>query len=145
LGSDGKAPSAYYRSKHRADEALRALPLASVVVQPSLVYAPQGASTTFFRQLAALPVLALPRTTAQIQPVHLDDLVEAVLRLVRAPTPPIATLAAVGPEAMTLGQYLARLRTAMGIARPAWQLAMPPALVLLAARLIDWWPGGLVD
>src|SRR5690606_15660782 len=145
LGSDSEAMSAYYRSKHRADEALRRMPIASLIVQPSLVYAADGASSQLFRRLATLPVLVLPRTTAQVQPVHLDDLVEAILRAVQAPPTGSVTLAAVGPEPMTLARYIARLREAMGLARPAWQLRAPPAMVLLAARMLAHWPGSLVD
>lgn len=145
LGTDGEASSAYYRSKHRADEALRRLPLASVIVQPSLVYAPEGASARLFRRLASLPVLVLPRTSAQVQPVHLDDLVDAIVHVVQAPPAQSMTLAAVGPEPMTLGRYLERLRRAMGLAQPAWQVQAPPALVLLAARLLAFWPRSLVD
>lgn len=145
LGSDGGPDTAYYRSKHQADEALRRLPLASVIVQPSLVYAPHGSSTRLFRQLAALPVLALPDTAAQVQPLHLDDLLQALHHLVHVPARGSTTLAAVGPEPMSLASYLARLRQAMGIARPAWLLRVPPRLALLGARLLGHWPGGLVD
>lgn len=145
LGSDGDVTSAYYRSKHCADEVLRRMPMPSLIVQPSLVYAPDGASSRLFQRLATLPVLVLPRTAARVQPVHLEDLVEAVLQAVRTPPAGPATLAAVGPEPMTLARYLARLRNAMGLARPAWQLGAPPGIVLLAARILGHWPGSLVD
>ena len=146
LGSDDNTDTAYYRSKHLADEALRRLPLASVIVQPSLVYAPDGTSAQLLRQLAALPVLALPASTAQVQPVHLDDLLQALLHLVHMPLAQGAsTLAAVGPEPMTMACYLARLRRAMGLARPAMLLRVPPRLALLGAGLLGRWPGSLVD
>jgi uncharacterized protein YbjT (DUF2867 family) len=144
LGSD-TGTAAYHRSKHEADEALRRLPVESVIVQPSLVYAPEGTSAQLFRQLAALPVLVLPATNAQVQLVHLDDLLQALQHLLLTPRSGTTTLAAVGPEPMTLAHYLARLRSAMGLARPAWLWRVPPGLALLAARLLGSLPGSLVD
>ncbi len=145
LGSDDGAATAYHRSKHRADESLRKLPIASVIVQPSLVYAPEGVSSRLFRRLAVLPALALPATTAEIQPVHVEDLVAAIVGMVESPPTGSETVAVVGPEPMTLDRYLARLRRAMGIARPAWRLPVPPVIALGTSRLLAHLPGSLVD
>src|SRR3982751_4670205 len=60
LGSDAAARTAFHRSKHAGDQALRALGIASAIVQPSLIYAPGGASTQLFHRLAVSPMLALP-------------------------------------------------------------------------------------
>lgn len=145
LGSDAGAATPYHRSKHRADEALRAMPVASVIVQPSLVYAPEGASSRLFRRLALLPVLALPGTDAPVQPIHVEDLAEAIVRMVQVPRAGSVTVPAVGPEPMTLACYLARLRRALGVERPAWRLRVPPSVALPAARLLARLPGSLVD
>lgn len=145
LGSDGNAATAYHRSKHRADEALRKLPVASVIVQPSLVHAPEGASAQLFRRLAMLPVLALPAGKAEVQPVHVEDLVEAIVRMVESAPIGSATVAVVGPEPMALERYLARLRRAMGVSRRAWRLPLPTAVALGAARVLAHLPGSLVD
>nr|WP_286197531.1 SDR family oxidoreductase [Variovorax boronicumulans] len=145
LGSDAQATSAYHRSKHAADAALRALPLQALVVQPSLVHAAQGASTRLFHGLAALPLLALPATRARVQPVHLDDLVQAVLRWIGDPAAPAMTLAAVGPQPLELPAYLAALRRALGWRRPAWVLPVPPRLAIAAAGVLGRLPGAVVD
>jgi uncharacterized protein YbjT (DUF2867 family) len=145
LGSDAQAASAYHRSKHAADTALRALPLTSLVVQPSLVYAPAGASTRLFHGLAALPLLALPATPAQVQPLHLDDLVQAILRWIGDPAAPSMTLAAVGPQPLGLQAYLATLRRALGWRRVAWVLPVPPRLAVAAAGVLGRLPGSTVD
>jgi uncharacterized protein YbjT (DUF2867 family) len=79
LGAARDAPTAFLRSKHAADTALSALPLSSVVVRPSLVFAPQGTSARLFLQLAALPLVPLPAGGGQcVQPIHRDDLVAAL-------------------------------------------------------------------
>src|SRR5690554_2289895 len=60
IGADPDAAAGYLRSKGLADRALLASGLSAVVVQPSLVFAPQGASTRLFAALAALPVVPVP-------------------------------------------------------------------------------------
>ncbi|HWI23780.1 MAG TPA: NAD(P)H-binding protein, partial [Lysobacter sp.] len=110
LGAAADAPTAFLRSKHAADAALAAMPLSSVVVRPSLVFAPEGASARLFLQLASLPWIPLPGDGRQcVQPIHRDDLVAALVALVEADAPP-RLLAAVGPEPLALRDYLAALR-----------------------------------
>lgn len=145
LGSDEDAASAYHRSKHAADQALRAMPVRALIVQPSLVVAPHGPSARLFCQLAALPMLALPASQARVQPVHLDDLVQALANWIADPAARGATLAAVGPEPLTLAAYLAALRRALGFRRPARVLQLPPRLAIAAAGLAGALSGSLVD
>jgi uncharacterized protein YbjT (DUF2867 family) len=117
LGADAAASSEFHRSKHRADTYLRGLQLSSVVVQPSLVYGNEGESSQTLRVVASLPIIALPgRGQQMIQPVHVDDVVSAVVALVRSDIR--GTLPLVGPQALTLKAYLEGLRAAMGIGKP---------------------------
>lgn len=167
LGSAADAPTAYWRSKAAGERALALhaahQPLAGprsnqphaprpaldgVIVRPSLVYGADGASSRLFLALATLPLLALPTApAARVQPVHIDDLCDALLALLQSPSPPPG-LAAVGPRALGMADYLAGLRGGMatrpGIAaRPALAaapstvpvLAIPMPLARLAARV----------
>lgn len=132
LGADPRADTAYLSSKGRADAALHALPIAHTVVLPSLVFAPQGLSTRWFALLAALPLTPLPGDGGQrVQPIHLDDLCEAIVRLVDSDRPP-RRLQAVGAEPVTLRQYLAAFKRALRL--PGAFVGMPMPLVRLAAR-----------
>lgn len=135
LGSDEGAVSDFHKSKRLADDALRQLPVHSVVVQPSLVYSPLGQSATLFNQLALLPVTPLPATDALVQPVHLSDLVDSIVNLVDAPPTQSCTVAAVGPHAMKLKEYVILLRCSLGVNRPPLLLEMPRGLIGLIARV----------
>jgi uncharacterized protein YbjT (DUF2867 family) len=139
--------TAYQRSKHAADAFLRTLPIDGVVVQPSLVFGADGESAARLLTLAAMPLLPLPDGGHQrVQPVHVDDVVEAICRLVEAPlTAPAGgrSVPLVGPEAITLHDYLQQLRFAIGLP-PAAALAVPAPLVDVAARLGQR-RGGLLD
>ncbi|MBL0729258.1 NAD(P)H-binding protein [Piscinibacter sp. HJYY11] len=145
LGADTHARSRYHLSKKAADDTLLALPLQASVVQPSLVYGPGGASARLFNLLASLPVLMLPgKGSQQVQPIHIDDLVQALVKLIERPEARSRRIALVGPEPLALREFLARLRAALGLPpTAAWPVPMP--LVRLVAKAGRWWPGALLD
>lgn len=146
LGADEQARSGYHLSKRAADDVLRTLPLRGAIVQPSLVFAPQGASSGLFMGLASAPVLALPQGGAMpVQPVHLDDVVAGVLALLARPPERIATLAFVGPRPLALRAYVASLRRQLGLGRAAPVLPLPAALFMAGARVASLLPGSFLD
>lgn len=144
LGADEDAASGYHRSKAAADRALAALPVTATSVRPSLVFAPGGASARWFSMLAALSVVPQPAGGSQcVQPIHLDDLVDALVALIESTTTAPPILDAVGPAPLTLRAYLGALRSALGFPRmrtfsvPRWTMRVAATI---GARL-----GGFVD
>jgi uncharacterized protein YbjT (DUF2867 family) len=134
LGAEKRATTAFHRSKQQADDMLRGLPVTSVIVQPSLVYAPDGASATLFNRLALLPVVALPDTSAPLQPVALRDLVEAVTRMVEHAPSQSCPVQAVGQQAMTLQAYVGALRRALGNKRRQAVVGIPLSWITACAQ-----------
>ena len=146
LGADDNARCAYHRSKKAADDVLRSLPLAGAVVQPSLVYGPGGTSAALFNKLAVAPVLPFPHGGRMtVQPVHVDDLVQGIVRLVEEPPLSIATLAFAGPQPLPLRDYLADLREALGEPRRQWVLPLPEGLFRTGASIAGHVPGSMLD
>ncbi|MCC2972885.1 SDR family oxidoreductase [Massilia sp. IC2-476] len=150
LGADREADTAYHLSKRAADDYLASLPLRAYIVQPSLVYGSEGASSTVFRTLASMPLAVRFGSAPQlVQPIHIDDLVAAMVGLLkhRLPLQPGSTalrVPLVGPQAMPFTDYLQALRTAMGMGRqPVLQL--PGALARLMAKFGRVLPSGLLD
>lgn len=145
LGADAQATTGYHLSKRAADEALGMLPVSSVVLQPSLVFGAQGASTRLFTTLASLPLTPLPGDGEQlVQPVHLDDLCSAVVLLAETLEHEGERIAIVGPQALPLRDYLAVLRAGMGMgAAHFWPVPAP--LVGAAARLGDHFNSAWLD
>ncbi len=134
LGADPGSPLPYFASKGQAEQALPALGVDYAIVRPSLVFAPRGASTRWFAQLASLPLLPLPGGgRQQVQPVHLDDLVEVLVRLVVAADVP-RRLDVVGPRALALREYLGLFRAATGA--PGVTAPVPARLSRAGARLL---------
>jgi uncharacterized protein YbjT (DUF2867 family) len=150
LGADPQSPFAYFASKGRADAALAALPISSVVLRPSLVFAADGASSRWFILLATLPLTPLPGDGSQpIQPVHLDDLCDALLRLIEsAPGPDSGdgaaiegVIDAVGPAPLSLRDYLATLKRRLGLG--GGFVPIPRTLAVAAARLAAYFPNAV--
>jgi uncharacterized protein YbjT (DUF2867 family) len=150
LGADDKADTAYHLSKKAADDYLATLPLRAYIVQPSLVYGKEGASAAVFKMLASMPLSVRFGSAPQlVQPVHIDDVVGAIVGLLRqrlplAPGEPARRVPLVGPEALSFTDYLGQLRSAMGQGRQL-VLTLPGALARLLAKAGRWLPGALLD
>ncbi len=135
LGADARALTRFLQSKKRADDALLALDVPSAVLQPSLVFGNGGASARLFTVLASLPLVPLPAGGRErVQPVHVDDVVDAVVAVVRRGVYPRRRIALVGPRALTLREFLFALRAALGLGR-APSVSIPAPLVEFGARI----------
>jgi uncharacterized protein YbjT (DUF2867 family) len=147
LGADEHASSAYHLTKKAGDDYLRGLGIPYVILQPSLVFGPEGASAHLFMAMASLPLIPLPgQGGAMIQPVHIDDLVLAVLCLLAGPAGNMpGVLPVVGPMPLTLRAYYDALRATLGIRRQGRYAAIPIPLVATAARFGDILKFGLLN
>jgi nucleoside-diphosphate-sugar epimerase len=144
LGADSGS-TAYFRSKAAADNFLASLALEWIIVRPSLVYGPGGASAQLFNGLASLPVVAVPGDgQQQVQPLHIDDLVSAVVALVAATHMSKVIVPLVGPRPIALQTFLTDLRQALGL-RAAPVLHIPMWMIRLAARIAELSPRALLD
>lgn len=140
LGAKADAASAYHRSKAAADAHLAALDppgrtMGWAIVRPSLVVGRGGNSTALFAALAAMPVTPDPgKADGLVQPIHIDDLVEVVIHLLRAPLPMAVSVDAVGPDPMTTAALTSILRDWLGEPR-AMRVTVPHWLTAVVARL----------
>jgi len=120
----------FIASKHRCDEALAGLDLDWLVLRPGLVYSAHGAygGTMLLRALAALPgAIVVPGDgTQRLRPIALEDLVTAIVAALTQPAFRTQIVELVGPEALTLREFLAAWRRWFGLnaqrtfATPRW-------------------------
>ncbi|MBJ6977865.1 SDR family oxidoreductase [Luteimonas sp. MC1782] len=138
LGADAGSALPYFASKGKMDALLLSTQgVETAVVRPSLVFAPEGTSTRWFAQLASLPVTPLPGAGNQlVQPLHLDDLLGALVALVERDQVPVM-LDAVGPRPLPLRDYLQVFKRAMRTGGTFLHMPMAPLrrLAALAPRL----------
>lgn len=122
----------FIASKHRFDAALLAAAPTATVIRPSVVVSPRGSygGTSMLRALSATPgLLLLPGEGDQrIQPVLLEDLAELVLRCLQPEVAAGQVLYAVGPQVLTLREYL--------LAQRSWLKLPPPRVVRVPKPLI---------
>jgi uncharacterized protein YbjT (DUF2867 family) len=144
LGANAGA-TGYFRSKHAADTYLQSLRLDWTIVQPSLVYGAGGTSARLFTLLASLPLIGLPGDGEQlVQPIHIDDLCAAIVHALAVQNTSQRIIPLVGPQALPYREFLARLRTRMGLGKPRF-IPIPRPLMKLGTSLAQHLPGSLLD
>src|SRR5437763_4978901 len=124
LGADEAADTPYHLSKKAADDYLAPLQIRAAIVQPSLVYGPDGASARVFKAMASLPfAVRLGSAPQRVQPIHIDDVVAAIVALLRQ------RLYVEAPQQGGAGQALMQA-AADGASRPTRRVALvgPEAL-----------------
>ena len=128
----------FIASKHRCDAALSGLDLDWLVLRPGLVYSTDDAhgGTALLRAMAALPGwLVVPGDGAHLlRPVAIDDLACAIVNGLHARTGTGEVIEIVGPEVLTLRDYLLAWRKWFGL-EAGWVSAAPAFLVRAAAAL----------
>lgn len=144
ISADDEAGTEYSVTKKRADDHLRTLPLDWIVLRPSLVYG-EGSygGTSALRGLAGLPGITplVGDGSAAFRPIHIDDLVETVARVVEGDRFARQTLEPVGPEVVTLRGLIGKYRAWLGLA-PVPTLSIPMPVMRVAARIADLAGGG---
>lgn len=136
----GGEATPYLQSKREADAYLQQSRSPHLIVRPSLVVGLDGASSRFFRCLASLPIIGLPGAGQQVlQPVHIDDLSQAIVVWVNDNNRRSQVLNAVGPQPITYRDMLANYRAAMRLPK-ALYLPIPMGVMRLVARVVGLFP-----
>lgn len=124
LGFSVDSELPYASTKVRADRYLLERCSTGTVVYPSLVFGRDGNSSRFFLNLAALPVqvdFGLPRN---LQPVHVREVAQAVIRALCASEMPRSVDCA-GTHRISIPEYFGALRVGMGLGKAPLRLKVP--------------------
>ncbi len=140
ISAEPGAGTGYATTKHAADAYLAGTGLDWIILRPSLVYA-QGAQggTALFRAIAALPLITpLPGAgRQQFQPIHMDDVTGAIVRILADPAiRHVTTIDPVGPELPVALRRLFLPTSGNGSAiGPVPAIGVPMVLMRIAARM----------
>src|SRR5256714_2613063 len=140
LGADPASPYPYLRSKGEGEALVTGSAIAPVVLQPSLLF---GEGDDFFPRLAfslIFPVVPVPGDgTARFQPVHVDDIAQALVAGVeRREISGVHEIG--GAEAVTYDEMLAETMRGTGKRRPTVHVPVPlmkPPAVLMGLVMAD--------
>jgi uncharacterized protein YbjT (DUF2867 family) len=137
VGIDHATPTEFSKTKLAGDQALVARDLVWVIVRPSVVVgrAAYGGSA-LIRGLAALPIRPVMPTTAQLQIVHLDDLVDAIAFFLQPTAPSKCVVEVVGPKRHSFEEVVGIFRRWMRWP-PAIEVPLPGWIAGLIYRLGD--------
>jgi len=142
LGVDSGIDVPYFTTRLVTERALHELPakVLTLCLRPSVIYGEDGASAQMFRKMAKVPVQILPMGGIQsLQPVHIDDVCEAVTHWLAEPNAASQIIDAVGAEATTMRGMLDSYREQLHRSA-AWHVALPAIFARLAARMGDFIP-----
>ncbi len=148
LGAAPDAPSLYLRSKAKGEAVVAASGMDTSVLRPSVVFGAQDRFLNLFARLQELfPVLPLAGAEARFQPVWVQDVALAIVRLLQRQGPipglidPVhpAVVEACGPEIFTLRQLVQLAGRLSGNPRPV--IALPTSLGRLQAWFMEMLPG----
>jgi NADH dehydrogenase len=138
LGADELARSRFHRTKLAADQYLTRLGVPYVILRPSLVYGPGDHSMSFFSRLARLPVTPVPGDGCyRVQPLHVHDLVQAVLFALQRPELSAVVTDIGGGEVLTFNDMLDLLAREQGKSHGACKVHIPWRLMSLVALATD--------
>ena len=133
--------SHYLRSKGEAEAVLRASGLNWTILQPSVIFGPGDSFLNRFAGLLRSVPLAFPLAMpgARFAPVHVDDVVEAIIRVLDQPAAFGHTFQLYGPETYTLRELVELVAETMGLRRRV--IGLPRSLSRLQAAVMDYVPG----
>jgi NADH dehydrogenase len=148
LGAAPDAPSLYQRSKAEGESVVAAGGLDHSVLRPSVVFGAQDRFLNLFARLQTIfPVVPLAGADTRFQPVWVQDVALAIVRLLQRPVAvagltkplPAPVLEACGPEVFSLRELVQLAGSLSGHPRPV--LSLPPTLARWQARCMELLPG----
>lgn len=136
-GFDDLRDYPYGRAKRDAEDVVRSSGVRACLVRPTAIFGPGSPVQRGLAGLASAPVVPVigPGTT-QLQPIHVDDVADALADLVDDASADGETIDLGGPEAIAVAPLLHRLRRASG-RPPASTLRLPALLVVGPLRLAE--------
>jgi len=140
IGADPQSRSLYIRSRGRGELAVQQAFQDATIVRPSAMFGPGdalfGTLADLARLLPVLPLIGGGRT--RLQPVYVEDVAEAVTRILADPKTVGRTYELAGPEVYTL-RDLVRF-TLRVIGKRRWLMPVPFAVAEIQARLFEFLP-----
>jgi NADH dehydrogenase len=140
IGADPKSGSSYIRARGRGELVVRQAFPATTIVRPGAMFGPGDALFGTLADLARLfPVLPLIGGGTHLQPVYVEDVVEAITRMLADPATAGRTYELAGPGVYTMRELVEITLRLIG--RRRLLVPVPFAVATVQARLFELLPG----
>jgi uncharacterized protein YbjT (DUF2867 family) len=140
IGADPDSASAYIRARGRGERAVQQAFPGATIVRPSAMFGPGdalfGTLAHLTRLLPVLPLIGDGHT--RLQPVYVEDVAEAIARILADPATAGRTYELAGPTVYTLRELFGIALRIMG--RRRLLLPVPFAVAEIQARLFELLP-----
>ena len=140
LGANPQSPSPYIRSRGRGELVVQQAFPDATIIRPSAMFGPGdalfGTLADLARLLPVLPLIGGGRT--RLQPVYVEDVAEAVARILADPGTVGRTYELAGPWVYTLRELVGFTLRVIGKRRPL--MPVPFAVAEIQARLFEFLP-----
>jgi uncharacterized protein YbjT (DUF2867 family) len=144
IGADAQSRSPYIRSRGQGELAVRAAYPGAIFVRPSVMFAPDDAFLSvilkLLQRLPAYPIFG--SGTAKLQPTHVDDVAEAIARIVQRTERDPITLECGGPRVYTYKDLVRSVAREAGL-KPRL-IPVPFAVWHAVARAAEFLPSPVV-
>lgn len=125
LGTRPNAKSRYHQSKYQAEEYIRQSDLPYHIIRPSLVFGPNDGFLSMLQGQLKLPLVPIIGSgTSLMQPIHVQDLVDGIAKILTDP-PKKRLLDAAGPKRYTYKEILEALAKAANKSLTTFHLPVP--------------------
>lgn len=142
IGADAHARDPYVRARGRGEDAVRTVRPDACIVRPSVMFSHEGAFidalADVVRQAPVVPLFG--RGETRLQPVDVEDVAEAIVRILIGPQAPLPLYELGGPHTYTFRGLVQRVAARQGLRRPLlpvpfalWRVAAAAAHLLPAA------------
>ena len=141
IGADAASPSPYIRARGQGEQAVRQAGAGAVIVRPAVMFGPDDAFlNTLVQLLRWLPVYPMfGRGETRLQPVDVEDVGEAVARLMQRTGRQAITVECGGPRVYAYEELLRTIARAANVKRVL--VPVPFAAWHALARVAEMLPG----
>ncbi len=141
LGAATNAPSMYLRSKADGEAAVLAAAgsVGVTIFRPSVVFGRDDSFINMFARLQRFaPVIPVGGAQARLQPVHVEDVAQAMVNACDVPAAAGRAYTLAGPQSYTLRQIIEYAGRVSGHPRPV--IALPAGIAYLQAWAMEFAP-----
>jgi uncharacterized protein YbjT (DUF2867 family) len=141
IGADAASPSPYSRSRGQGEQAVRRAFPEATIVRPAVMFGPDDAFlATILGLLRRLPLFPMfGRGATRLQPVHVEDVAEAIVRVVERDDTRCATFECGGFRVLSYEELIETVARAARL--QVSRIPVPFALWHALARLGEVMPG----
>ena len=143
IGADAKSASAYARTKAEGETAVRQNFPAATILRPSIVFGPEDNFFNRFAKMAQVsPILPLIGGATKFQPVYVDDVAAAVMRVLEDDATAGKIYELGGPRIYSFRELLEIMLREIG--RRRCLVGLPFSLAMLQAAFLQLLPNPML-